>query len=89
MVPRHDAPDGREHLAIVRGAVKGAGLDVLVLDQTRPDIGLPVAQVIVPGLRYYRPPRLAPGRLYDVPVQMGWRRAPAAEEQLNAVPLPL
>ena len=53
----------------------------------RPDIELPVAQVIVPGLRYYRPPRLAPGRLYDVPVRMGWRATPTGEEELNPVPL--
>ena len=48
---------------------KRAGLDFLVLDQTRPDIGVPVVRVIVPGLRhFYR--RFAPtGRLYDVPVK--------------------
>ena len=63
------------------------GLEVLVLDQTRPDIGLPAIQVIVPGLRHFRPPRLAPGRLYDVPVQLGWLRAPLAEDQLNPTPM--
>ncbi len=76
-----------DHLTSVRDAVEAAGLEVLVLDQTRPDIGLPVAQVIVPGLRYYRPPRRAPGRLYDVPVRLGWRATPAVEEELNPVPL--
>ncbi len=29
----------------------GLGLDFLVLDQTRADIAVPVAKVIVPGLR--------------------------------------
>ena len=49
---------------------KREGLDFLVLDQTRPDIEVPVARVIVPGLRhFYR--RFAPGRLYDVPIKIG------------------
>jgi oxazoline/thiazoline synthase len=47
-----------------------AGLDLLVLDQTRSDIGLSAVKVIVPGLRTLRP-RLAPGRLYEVPVVLG------------------
>jgi ribosomal protein S12 methylthiotransferase accessory factor len=57
-------------------------LDFLVLDQTRPDIEVPVVRVIVPGLRhFYR--RFAPGRLYDVPVKLGWRDRPIAESDLN------
>jgi bacteriocin biosynthesis cyclodehydratase domain-containing protein len=59
-----------------------AGLDFLVLDQTRPDIEVPVARVIVPGLRhFYR--RFGPGRLYDVPVQLGLRDKPILESELN------
>ena len=66
--------------------LEGKGLDVLVLDQTRAEIGLPVAKVIVPGLRHLWA-RFAPGRLYDVPVEMGWRDAPADESQLNPSPM--
>jgi oxazoline/thiazoline synthase len=67
----------------VRGA-KQAGLDFLVLNQTRPDIGVPVVRVIVPGLRhFYR--RFAPGRLYDVPVKLGLRDRPLPEDELNPV----
>lgn len=62
------------------------GLEVLVLDQTRPDIGLPVVKVVVPGLRHFFR-RLGKGRLYDVPVQMGWRTKALAEEELNPLPL--
>ena len=41
--------------------VEKAGLDFLVLNQTRPDIEVPVVRVIVPGIRhFYR--RFAPGR---------------------------
>ena len=58
------------------------GLEVLVLDQTREDVGLPVVKVIVPGLRHFRP-RFAPGRLYDVPVRLGWRERALQEEELN------
>lgn len=58
------------------------GMETLVLDQTRPDLGLHVVKVIVPGLRHFWP-RFAPGRLYEVPVQMGWLSTSLTEEQLN------
>jgi ribosomal protein S12 methylthiotransferase accessory factor len=59
-----------------------AGLDFLVLDQTRPDVETSVVRVIVPGLRhFYR--RFGPGRLYDIPVQMGLRDTPIAESELT------
>jgi ribosomal protein S12 methylthiotransferase accessory factor len=61
---------------------KQQGLETLVLDQTRPDIGLTVVKVIVPGLRHFWP-RFGPGRLYDVPVKLGWLAAPLSERQLN------
>jgi oxazoline/thiazoline synthase len=61
---------------------KRAGLDFLLLDQTRPDVEVPVVRVIVPGLRhFYR--RFAPGRLYDVPVKLGLRDQPALESELT------
>lgn len=40
------------------------GLNLLVLDQSRPDTGLSVVKVVVPSLRHFWP-RFAPGRLYD------------------------
>jgi ribosomal protein S12 methylthiotransferase accessory factor YcaO len=59
-----------------------AGLDFLVLNQTRPDVEVPVVRVIVPGLRhFYR--RFAPGRLYDVPVKLGLRDQPLPEAELT------
>ena len=59
-----------------------AGLDFLVLNQTRPDVEVPVVRVIVPGLRhFYR--RFAPGRLYDVPIKLGLRDAPLPETELT------
>ena len=62
------------------------GMEVLVLDQTRPDIGLNVVKVFVPGLRGIWN-RLGPGRLYDVPVKMGWLPEPLTENQLNPMPV--
>jgi ribosomal protein S12 methylthiotransferase accessory factor len=59
-----------------------AGMDFLVLNQTRPDVEVSVVRVIVPGMRhFYR--RFAPGRLYDVPVQLGLRDQPIAEADLT------
>ncbi|MET0537952.1 MAG: YcaO-like family protein, partial [Xanthobacteraceae bacterium] len=74
--------DKREQVIACVQLAKREGLDVLVLDQTRPDIEVPVARVIVPGLRhFYR--RFAPGRLYDVPVKLRLRDRPLAESELN------
>jgi ribosomal protein S12 methylthiotransferase accessory factor len=74
--------DKREQVMACMQLVKRAGLDFLVLDQTRPDIEVPVVRVIVPGLRhFYR--RFAPGRLYDVPVKLRWRDRPLSENELN------
>jgi ribosomal protein S12 methylthiotransferase accessory factor len=59
-----------------------AGLDFLALDQTRPDVEVPVVRVIVPGLRhFYR--RFGPGRLYDVPVKQGLLDRPLPESELT------
>ena len=65
---------------------RSRGLDLLVLDQTRPDLGVPVVKVIVPGLRHFWA-RFAPGRLYDVPVALHRLAEPTPYEQLNPVPL--
>jgi oxazoline/thiazoline synthase len=74
-------PTDEQVLACVKVA-ESRGLDFLVLDQTRPDIEAPVVRVIVPGLRhFYR--RFGPGRLYDVPVEMGWLKKPLSEDKLN------
>jgi bacteriocin biosynthesis cyclodehydratase domain-containing protein len=76
--------DTREQVTACVSLAKQAGLDFLVLDQTRPDIEAPVVRVIVPGLRhFYR--RFAPGRLYDVPVKLGWRDRPLKENELNPI----
>jgi thiazole/oxazole-forming peptide maturase SagD family component len=61
-------------------------LEFLALDLTRASTGIPVVRVLVPGLRP-KWARFAPGRLYEVPVQLGWRQSPAAPSELNSTPL--
>ncbi|MGB9206603.1 MAG: TOMM precursor leader peptide-binding protein, partial [Pseudolabrys sp.] len=71
-----------EQVAACVRLAKHKGLDFLVLNQTRPDIDVPVVRVIVPGMRhFYR--RFAPGRLYDVPIKLGLRDRPLLERELN------
>lgn len=88
---REDCPslytgDLLEDIRLCRRIVEEQGMEVLVLDQTRPDVQMPVVKVIVPGLRHFWA-RFGPGRLYDVPVQMGWLARPLTEEELNPIPV--
>lgn len=82
-VPRADLLDDLEML---RAKVEELGMELLVLDQTRPDVGLPVVKVIVPGMRHFWA-RLASGRLYDVPVRLGRLAEPTPYNQLNPTPM--
>jgi ribosomal protein S12 methylthiotransferase accessory factor len=75
-----------EELNQAQQIVKQKGLEMLVLDQSRPDIGLPVAKVFVPGLRHFWT-RFAPGRLYEVPVQINKLSRPLTEAELNPIPM--
>ena len=78
----YDSSDLKQDVLTCVKIAANLGLETLVLDQTRPDIGVNVVKVIVPGLRHFWS-RFAPGRLYDVPVKMGWLPKPLTEEQLN------
>jgi oxazoline/thiazoline synthase len=72
----------REQVNACVDIARRAGLDFLVLNQTRPDVEVPVVRVIVPGLRhFYR--RFGPGRLYDVPVKLGLQDRPLPESELT------
>ncbi len=78
--------DLREDIRTCVGRARDRGMETLVLDQTRADIGLAVVKVVVPGLRHFWA-RFAPGRLYDIPAILGWRCRPLTEAQLNAAHL--
>lgn len=84
--PDLSSADLHEDVLTARRLVESRGMEFLVLDQTRPDIGLPVVKVIVPGMRHFWA-RFAPGRLYDVPVALGWRSTPIDEADLNPIPM--
>ena len=84
--PATETADARDDVEFCRALVEAKGMEFLVLDQTRPDIGMPVARVIVPGMRHFWA-RFAPGRLYDVPVGLGRRTHPLAEADLNPAPV--
>ncbi len=66
--------------------ISDKGMEIIVIDHTRPDIELPTVKVVVPGLRHFWK-RLGPGRLYDVPVSMGWMGSAIPEADLNPIPL--
>ena len=76
--------DVRDDLLISIEKLRAKDLEMIVLDHTRPDIGFPVARVVVPGLRHFWA-RHAPGRLYDAPVSMGWLDRPKTESELNPI----
>jgi len=83
--PTTARPPGRdiaEEIERILVRLREAGLEVLALNQTRADIGMPVVKLFVPGLRSFWN-RFAPGRLYQVPVRMGWLQSPTAEADLN------
>jgi ribosomal protein S12 methylthiotransferase accessory factor len=84
--PRTWTDDLAEDVRVCQRIVEQRGMEMLVLDQTRAEIGLPVAKVIVPGLRHFWA-RFAPGRLYDIPVQLGWLPRQLTEDELNPIPM--
>jgi oxazoline/thiazoline synthase len=66
--------------------LRARGLEPLLFDYSRPDVALHTVKVLVPGLRHFWP-RYAPGRLYQVPIDMGWSTRPLSEAELNPLPL--
>ncbi len=84
--PEYTSDDLLQDLEFLTELTAAKGLETLVLKQTRPGIGLDVARVIVPGLRPFYA-RFAPGRLYNVPLEIGWLRALSAETEMNRWPL--
>ncbi|GLW34276.1 TOMM precursor leader peptide-binding protein [Actinoplanes regularis] len=62
--------------------LRRAGLEVIVLDQSRPDLDLAVVKVMVPGLRHFWR-RLGPGRLWDVPAALARTPRAPGEDSIN------
>ena len=84
--PQMASEDLLEDVQCCQRIVEKKNMELLVLDQTRADVGVRVAKVVVPGMRHmWR--RLRGGRLYDVPVNKGWLKESLTEEQLNSFPM--
>jgi ribosomal protein S12 methylthiotransferase accessory factor len=74
-----------DRLEACRQIARSLNLEPLTLDLTRAEIGVPVARVLVPGLRSsWR--HLGPGRLYDTPVRLGWLNDVTPESRMNSYP---
>jgi len=73
--------DGLRHIVDRLAAM---GHDTIAFDYARADLPLACARVVVPGLRHFWS-RRGPGRLFDVPVRMGWLARPLTEAELNPV----
>jgi len=84
--PRTWSDNLLDDIQLCQSIVESKRMEMLVLDQTQPDVGMKVVKVIVPGMRHFWK-RLGPGRLYKIPIQMGWLTTPFPEDQLNPFPM--
>src|SRR5690606_21015858 len=84
--PTADTDDQLVDLMTCVLKAQALALETLVLDQTRPDVGVHVVKVVVPGIRHFWA-RFDRGRLYDVPINLGRLPRPLKEEDLNPVPV--
>ena len=86
--------DNQGKLAAYQERLESKGYEVFYADLTTPDIhhtGLSVVRVVVPGLTPNFPAAYPPtgaGRVQNLPVRLGWRDTPLAEEALNYMPMP-
>ena len=77
-----------------RKPIEDAGFEILYADITSPDVALAgyrVVRVIIPGLIPNMPaafPAVGGKRVFELPVQMGWRDTPLREEELHYFPMP-
>jgi ribosomal protein S12 methylthiotransferase accessory factor len=85
-VPSHATAEEARDDVVAR--LSALGHDVLWADFTRRDSQLPVVRTFAPGLRHFWR-RLAPGRLYDVPLAQGWIPAGLGEDDVNPLEIPL
>lgn len=83
-LPHRQSASLFEDIQYVVGRLESVGVEVLALDCTQPDIGMPVTRVFAPGLRHFWA-RFGPGRLYDVPVKLGWLSRSKPEQSLNPI----
>jgi ribosomal protein S12 methylthiotransferase accessory factor len=74
-----------EAIQLCINQISQAGIELLYVDLARPEVSFPVVRAIAPGLRHFWA-RFRHGRLYDVPVLMGWQKQQTPEAELNPIP---
>ena len=82
--PKLHSDDLAEDLRTCVKLLQNAGLEMLAVDVSQPDVSIKSCRVLVPGLRHFWR-RLGPGRLYDVPIKLGLLDTPTAENDLNPI----
>lgn len=82
--PRQSESPVRDVVRSIVDRLEAVSLHAYAVDQSRPDVLPRTVRAVVPGLRHVWN-RRAPGRLYDVPVKMGWLTQPLAEQDLNPI----
>ncbi|MGO4881859.1 MAG: TOMM precursor leader peptide-binding protein [Bryobacteraceae bacterium] len=80
--PRESEPPEDSAWRSIVERLEAVGLEAYAVDHSRPDVVSHTVRAIVPGLRHIWN-RRAPGRLYDVPVKMGWLARAKGEADLN------
>jgi len=73
-----------EELEWLLNSLKKAGMTTYASNYTNSSIGFPVTKVFVPGMRHFWP-RFAEGRLYDLPVKLGYMQKKKSESELNKI----
>ncbi len=82
VVTRKQSLDILDDIELISSICRNAGMEMLLQDLTRPEAGFPTVRVTVPGMRHWWR-QLGPGRLYDVPVELGWLNKPKTQAELN------
>ncbi|MGO4438279.1 YcaO-like family protein [Rhizobium sp. RAF56] len=77
---------GRVSMDGVLSVLKRQNLEGYVLDLSPNQAETSAVRILVPGLRPIAP-RFAPGRLYSVPIEMGWLQQKKKEQSLNSIPI--
>lgn len=75
-------PTVERALCDVLDALKKAELPTYAINMSRADLPFKVVRAIVPGLRHFWR-RLGPGRIYQIPVQLGHTVEPRQEKMMN------
>ena len=78
--------DFQQAIAICMDMTARRGMELIVLDYSRPELPLHAVKVMVPGLCHIWP-QLGNPRLYQVPVDLHWCTHPRQEKSLNPLNL--